>query len=369
MAATSIPDLYKVALTKIPGVGDILAKQLVSYAGGVEQVFHLSEAQLSRIPLIGPQTAQAITTQSALQDAEKEVEFTKQAGVELLFYLDDDYPWRLKHSLDSPVLLYYRGQANLNAHRIIGIVGTRNMTSYGQSVTRRIIEELTPYGPLIVSGLAYGVDIAAHKTSLQFNLPTVAVVAHGLDDIYPGQHRATAEKMVAQGGGILTEFPINTRPNRENFPRRNRIVAGMIDALVVIESAVKGGALITAELAHSYDKEVFAVPGRLHDAYSAGCNRLIQQLKAQVLLSGQQMADDLNWGYTPPSDLLSQGEQLPLSGDEQSIYRLIHRRKEMPIDKIAVSLGLPVNKVAATLLELEFKGLIRSLPGSRFAIA
>lgn len=362
-------DLYKIALTKIPGVGDILAKQLVSYAGGVEKVFSLKEGQLKKIPLIGERTARAIVTHQALEDAERELAFVHQEGVQLLFYLDDTYPWRLKHSLDSPVLLYYRGEADLNSSRIIGIVGTRNITDYGKRVTERIIEEIAPFNPIVVSGLAYGVDIAAHRACLKHHLPTVGVVAHGLDQVYPGQHVHTAKKMLDEGGGWLTEFPIQTRPNRENFPRRNRIVAGMIDALIVVESAIKGGALITAELAHSYEKEVFAVPGRLQDAYSAGCNQLIQQLKAQIYVSGEQLAEELRWNGTQTLSLQPSADQLPLSETEKSIYRLIQQYREVPIDKIAISLGIPVNKISASLLELEFKGLVRSLPGSRFALA
>lgn len=369
MKTRSKDALYQIALTRLPGVGDIVAKQLVSYAGGVEAIFKLSERQLLRIPLVGKKIARAIVTHEVLEEAAAELAFVEEAGLQLLFYLDEEYPWRLKHSMDSPVLLYYKGTANLNTSRIIGVVGTRNNTDYGKMVTEKMLEDLAPYQPLVVSGLAYGIDITAHRACLKYNLPTLGVVAHGLDAVYPYQHRHTAEKMLEAGGGLLTEFPRNTRPNRENFPRRNRIVAGMVDALVVVESAVKGGALITAELAHSYQKEVFAVPGRLHDAYSAGCNQLLRQLKASIFVSGDQLAEEMGWQQQETSTRLPEPTTLPLNDMEQSIYRLMQQHRELPIDKLVISLGWPVNKVSATLLALEFKGLIRSLPGSRFALA
>lgn len=353
----------------LPGVGSVLAKNLVSYAGGVEEVFAMSERQLMAIPTIGKQTAAKIVSQEILEEAARELAFVQRQGIKTLFYLDDDYPWRLKHSMDSPILLYYRGTADLNAPRILGIVGTRNITTYGRKVTERLLEDLAPYKPLVISGLAYGVDIMAHRGALKHQLPTVAVVAHGLDDVYPGQHHETVRQMIEQGGGMLTEFPTQTRPNRENFPRRNRIVAGLVDALIVVESAVKGGALITAELAASYHKEVFAIPGRLDDAYSAGCNALIQRLKAQIYTSADHLAREMGWEPGTHQLAMPTVSQLPLGDDEAKIYHLIREKGQIPIDELVMALQMPVHKLSATLLELEFKGLVRSLPGSRFSIA
>jgi DNA processing protein len=241
---------YRIALTLLPGVGAVNAKTLVSYCGSVEAVFKQKKSLLEKIPNIGPLTSESILKQDVFDRAEKEIAFIHKNKITPLFYLDAEYPSRLKNCDDSPALLYFKGNADLNVQKVIAIVGTRNSTQYGKRVCENLIEGFAAFNITVISGLAYGIDITAHKLALKNNLPTVGVLAHGLDRIYPGIHSDTAEKML-DNGGLITEFMSETKPYRENFPSRNRIVAGMVDAVIVVESALKGGALITAEIANS----------------------------------------------------------------------------------------------------------------------
>ena len=270
--------LYEIALTLVPGIGYVNGKKLVAYCGGAEAVFCEKKEALMQISGMTENIMQSIESKEVMLRAEQEMKFIEKNGIKPLFYLDQEYPKRLQHCHDSPLMLYYKGNADLNAEKVVGVVGTRNITDYGHYMTEKIVEDLSANNVLIVSGLAYGVDAASHMAALKYDLATVGVMGNGLHTVYPAENKNLAAKMLEKGG-VLTEFMSGEKPDRVNFPQRNRIVAGMVDCLVVVESALKGGAMITAELANSYDREVFAVPGKVGDLYSEGCNHLIRTNK------------------------------------------------------------------------------------------
>ncbi|MBK5283964.1 MAG: DNA-protecting protein DprA, partial [Bacteroidia bacterium] len=352
-------------------VGPVLGKTLVSYCGSLEAVFREKKTRLEKIPGIGSIIAASVSTSDVMERAEEESVFIRKHKVTPIFFTEADYPHRLKHCEDSPLMLYYKGKGNLNHTRILAIVGTRKATDYGKKVCEEIVRQLAPLDVCISSGLAYGIDICAHKAALKNNLSTIAVLAHGLDMIYPGTHRATAEKML-DNGGLLTEFMTKTKPDKENFPSRNRIVAGMSDAVLVIESAVKGGAIITANIANSYNRDVFALPGRNDDEYSLGCNYLIKKNKAALVESAEDIAYQLGWENNEnektkkPSQLSIFNE---LKDDEKELVHLLQQNGKLAIDSICLRAKLPMGKVATTLLNLEFRGIVRSLPGKIYQIA
>jgi DNA processing protein len=360
--------LYQIALTLIPGIGDITAKRLVSYCGGVEAVFREKGRNLLKIPNVGDAIAKAVAEANPFARAEKELAFIERYKIQPLFYLSPDYPQRLKQCTDSPVMLYYKGNANLNHEKIVAIVGTRNASEYGKEVTEKLVRDLVSDNVLIASGLAYGIDTSSHKAAVELGLPTVGVLGHGLDRIYPFQNRTLAERML-ENGGLLTEFLSESKPDRENFPKRNRIIAGMCDALVVVEAAKSGGALITAEIANSYNRDVFAVPGKLTDNYSEGCNYFIKTNKAALL----QNADDIRYfmGWKKDASLSKQIQKslfIELSGDERVIYDYLNLNGESSMDDLCLTLKLSTSKIAAALLNLEFQGIIRAMPGKRFKL-
>lgn len=356
-----------IALTLIPGVGDINAKKLIAYCGGVDLIFKEKEANLQKIPGIGPALAKSVANTRLLKRAEEEVEFILKHNITPLFYLQDNYPRRLKGIEDAPVLMYYKGQANLNAERIIGIVGTRKNTEYGKEITEQIVHHYQGSGALILSGMAYGIDVAAHKAALHNQLPTVGVLAHGLDRIYPSSHRSVAERMV-KNGGLLCDFMSGTNPDRENFPKRNRIVAGLCDALVVVEAAITGGALITAEIANSYNKDVFAVPGRVGDEFSEGCNRLIFSNKANLITSGADVDYFMGWEEKAEKKNTQTSLFVELSQDEQKLVEVLKAEPELTIDAIAIKAGITMSKTASALMTLELNGVVKGLPGKRYKL-
>lgn len=359
--------IYQLALTLIPGIGDVNAKKLIAYCGGVEAVFREKRKNLLKIPGVGQAIANSLHRKDVFARAEKEIGFIRQYQVNPLFYLDPDYPDRLKHCDDGPILLYFKGKANLCQKRILSIVGTRMPTEYGKAVCEQIIQGMVDQGVLIASGLAYGVDTAAHRAALAAGLPTVGVLAHGLDQIYPYVNRPLAEKML-ENGGLLTEFPSHTKLNRDYFPRRNRVIAGMADATLVIESAMKGGALITADIANSYSRDVFAVPGRTTDLKSSGCNQLIKTNKAALVHSAEDISFMMGWDQSPHPVHIQQKLFTELSDEERKITGILESTKEADIDVIYLESGMTASKVAAILLKLEFDGLIRSLPGKRYKL-
>ncbi len=359
--------LYKIALSILPGVGGVNARKLIAYAGGIEEVFQVKTGALQKIPGIGKGLANKISGADVIKRAEREVEFVKKHNIKVLFYLDDEYPYRLKNCPDAPLLLFYKGGADLNNPKVISIVGTRKATSYGEIFCQRLMEDLANnnHHPLIVSGLAYGIDIMAHKAALAKNIPTLGVLAHGLGTIYPKVHRKYATQMVANGG-LVTDFVSDIWADKPNFARRNRIIAGMADATIVVESGEKGGALITADLANSYSRDVFAVPGKIGDTYSAGCNRLIKTHKAALIESWKDLEYIMGWENTSKQKAIQKQIFVELEGEEKQIYEMLKEKGEMEIDQICLATKIPVPKVSSTLLNLEFEGLIKSLPGRRY---
>ncbi len=361
--------LYQIGIGLIPGIGDVRAKKLIAYCGGVEAVFKETKKALLKIPGIGQAIVNEIISQKVIARAEQEINFIEQEGVKALFYLDEAYPRKLKYCDDGPVMLYYKGQAEINQPRIISIVGTRSATEYGKNMCKTLAAGLVPYNAMIVSGLAYGIDTVAHKAALDNKLSTIGVLGHGLDNIYPAENRGLAEKMVQQAGGLLTEFMSGTKPDRENFPQRNRIIAGMSDAVIVVEAAERGGALITAEIALSYNRDVMAVPGNLGRKYSTGCNKLIKLNKAALIESAADVAYCLGWELNEAKKENRQQQIFPvLTEQEEMLVNILKEADTIAIDDITYKSKLPVSKTAALLLELEFKGLISALPGKRYRL-
>ncbi len=359
---------YRIALTFIPGIGPMIAKNLVSYTGSVESVFKQSKNKLLKIPGVGNALAKNIAGFQDFDRVEQELSFIQNKNITPLFYLDDNYPKRLTECQDAPILLYYKGNADLNASRIISVVGTRKATSYGKEMVEKIVGGLANDDVLIVSGLAYGIDIYAHKAALENNLSTVSIMAHGLDQLYPWPHRGTAVKMVDQGG-LLTEFPSGTNPDAQNFPKRNRIMAGIADAVIVVESAAKGGAIITAEIANSYNRDVFAVPGDVGKKYSEGSNFLIKRTKAALLDSADELKEFMMWDNGQQNKQAGQRELfVELTPEEQSIVELMSEQKTIGIDELNRLSSLSSSQVANHLLNLEMKGILRSLPGNFYKL-
>ena len=369
-------NLHNIALTLVPGVGDILIRQLVSYCGSPAAVFQSPVAKLLKIPGIGEVTARAIRRPEHLTEAETVQKRLDTLNARALFYTDADYPSRLKTLYDSPAMLYSLGNADLNAPRTVSLVGTRQATDYGRRITDEIITAMKPYNALIVSGLAYGIDIAAHRASLGQGLPTVGVMASGLDVIYPSVHQKTAQEMTVLGG-LLTENRPGTKPDAHLFPARNRIIAGLSDAVIVVEAAAKGGALITAEYANNYHREVFAVPGQLNQAFSAGCNKLIRQNKAQIYTGPECIIEALNWDQpgsaAAPARLKNGTLDLPplplhFTEEESQLIALLRQTTDIHIDELSWKSQIPMGKLASLLLNLEFQGYVRSLPGKKYQV-
>lgn len=359
--------LYKIALTKIPKVGAVTAKNLISYCGGVAAVFEATRRSLLKIPGIGQQLVSNICSPDILKQAEEELDFIERQEIKPLFFLDADYPYRLKALYDAPIMLYYKGTISLNTERIISIVGTRQPSERGIARCQTLISGLAPYQPLIISGLAYGVDITAHRAALQYQLPTIGVLAHGLQQIYPAAHRKIAHQMLEQGG-LLTEYCSDTPPDRERFPMRNRIVAGMADALLVIETKARGGSMITAKVANLYNKDVMAVPGRIGDEQSAGCNLLIKSHQAHLVESVEDICYVLGWEAPEQEGKQSvQGTLFDTWPPEQrTVYELLKQQGILHIDQLCHLAQLPASSVATILLNLEFIGHLKSLPGKRY---
>ncbi|OKL41602.1 DNA-processing protein DprA [Pontibacter flavimaris] len=367
-------NIYEVAITRMPGVGAQLTRLLVSYCGSPKAVFEAIPAKLLRIPGVGPKLIQNMkeNARSNLLQAEEWVKRAAEEEVQLLFYTSPRFPDRLKQIPDAPTLLYFRGNANLNQRRIISMVGTRQITTYGQTVTERIVEELKPYNAMIVSGLAYGVDIVAHRAALQAGLPTIGVMASGPETVYPAVHRKYAERMLTQGG-LLTENPFGTRPDAPRFPARNRIIAGMSDCTIVVEAAMKSGTLITADIAHSYDKEVMAVPGNITSPVSEGTNHLIKSLKAVAYTSVQDLVELLNWDLEDEAAQKKKAsaaafDPAEFNEDELKVLQVLQQRREEHMDNLSWKAQVPISLLASILLGLEFKGMVKALPGKRFIL-
>ncbi|MDP1620834.1 MAG: DNA-processing protein DprA [Bacteroidales bacterium] len=360
--------LYQIGLTLIPGVGDVLGRKLVSLCGSAEAIFREPKRHLRKMPRVGDLLAQAIGNSEILSRAEKEVTFIERFRITPLFFQDTGYPHRLKSCIDSPVLLFYKGTADLNSSRVVGIVGTRKATDYGKNVTRELVAGLVQQQVLVVSGLAYGIDSCAHRYSLDCGLNTVGVLGHGLDCVYPWLHRPLAERMLTRGG-LVTEFLSKTKPDRSNFPKRNRIIAGLCDAIIVVEAGRKGGALITADIANSYNRDVFAVPGRVTDLFSDGTNYLIRTNRAALV----QKADDIEYlmGWKESAARVQTVQRkifIEMTADEEKIVKYLQENGQTGIDEICIQTGLQMSKVSASLLNLEFEGVVKCLPGKVYSM-
>jgi DNA processing protein len=359
-------DLFHVlALQQVEGIGDIMAKKLITHCGNASAVFETKHSQLSAIDGVGSILLRNLKSKSIFEKAEQELQFIKSNEINIAYFQNENYPDRLKHCIDGPVLLFTSGNIDLKNKKIISIVGTRQITSYGMEFCRKLIEDLAPLDPIIVSGFAYGVDIFAHQLAMEHDLQTIGVVAHGLNQIYPKTHKKYVAK-VEQNGGFMTEFWSSSNPEKENFVRRNRIVAGISEATIVIESAERGGSLITANIANDYNRDVFAVPGRTTDKYSQGCNNLIKTQKANVLTSAADLVYILNWDIESKTKSVQKQLFVTLENDEQKVYDYLLKNGKELMDIIALRCDFPIYKISGMLLNMELKGVIRPLPGKLF---
>ncbi|MEO9023204.1 MAG: DNA-processing protein DprA [Ginsengibacter sp.] len=360
--------LYQIALTLVPNIGDVNAKALVNHFGNAEGIFRASKKVLEAIEGIGTIRVNSIKNFNDFSRAEEEIEFIKKYKITPLFLTDKDYPQRLLNCYDSPPLLYYKGNTDLNSSKIIAIVGTRNHDEYGKNICEKLVTELIHEEVVIVSGLAFGIDSIAHRASVKNNIKTIGVLAHGLDRVYPSQNTSLARQMVSCGG-LLTEFKSDTIPDRQNFPGRNRIVAGISDAVIVIESGIKGGSLITAELGNGYNKDVFAFPGRADDTKSEGCNYLIKNNKAALITCADDLLENMGWKKQKKASHKKQKELfIELSAEEKVIIDILQSQEQVHIDELYFKSKLSSSAVAQGLLMLEMQGIVSSLPGKIYKV-
>jgi DNA processing protein len=362
---------YLLALQQVEGIGTITAKKLLQHFGSPEAIFQAKKTELAKIDGIGKSTISNLHKKNGFDQAESEILFLEKEDINVFSFQCNEYPDRLKNCHDAPLLLFQSGNVNWNNSKIISIVGTRQITTYGTDFTKKLLEEIAPLNPIIVSGFAYGVDIVAHQAAMEHNLQTIGVLAHGLNQIYPKNHKKYMAKM-QENGGFLTEFWTYSKPDRENFVKRNRIVAGISEATIVVESAERGGSLITAEIANDYNREVFAVPGRATDKYSQGCNNLIKTQRAQMITSAADLIYLLNWDIKNKTTVENKAIQkqlfVTLSEDEQKIYNYLQTKGKELMDIIALDCDLPIFKISSILLNMELKGVVRPLPGKMFEV-
>lgn len=362
--------LYQIGFTLIRGIGNIIGRQILNTLGDASLIFQEKKHLLECIPGLSRRILAEIHHPEIFRRAERELLFIEKNKIKPYFITDEDYPFRLKDCVDAPLLFFFKGNADLNSGKIISLVGTRNATSYGKEIIDRLIQDIRQQFPdlLIVSGLAYGIDILAHRAALKEQLPTVAVLAHGLDRIYPPTHRNTAVEMLAHGG-LLTDFLSETNPDRQNFVKRNRIIAGLADCTLVVESGAKGGSLITANIAASYNRDVYAFPGKVSDRYSQGCNALIKEQKGIMMCSAEDLFREMNWiGTKKVKPPVQRSLPLDLIGDERMILELLIQEGSVQLNTLCSRLGLPMHKLSALLFELEMKGMITCLPGGIYQI-
>src|SRR5690554_2237661 len=358
---------YQLALSQVDNIGVMSVKKLIRHFGTAREVFNLSSRELMQVPGMSLIRAGSIASFRNFDSIERNFEFAEKEGVEIISFQDANYPNRLNHCSDGPVVLFKKGPADLSAKRMVSIVGTRKISDYGKQVTRELVESMLPYNITVVSGLAYGVDIRAHMACLELGMPTIGVLAHGLDSVYPNSHTRHANQM-AEKGALLSEFGIGTIPDRENFPKRNRIVAGMTDATIVVESGVSGGSIITANLAAGYYRDVFAIPGRVHDSRSEGCNRLIKSNKAALLESAKDLEYIMGWAKSEAVKPVQTKIFIDLQPNEEKLLDFLREKGKTQIDEISLSTELPMSAVMVNLLTLELNGLVRSLPGKVYEV-
>lgn len=354
-------------LQAIPNIGDVTAKKLIAHCGSPTAIFEDKLRHLLKIEGIGRVTLKELHNPAYQAAAEAEYEYLSKENITISYFMDEDYPAYLKHCVDSPILLFQKGTINLKNKKIISIVGTRNITNHGVRFCENFIEEIAPLDPVIVSGFAYGVDITTQKAAVAHGLQTIGCLAHGLNQIYPRAHKKYVQK-VERHGGFLTEFWSTSTPEREHFLRRNRIIAGISEATIVVESAERGGGLVTANIAHSYNRDVFAVPGRSTDKYSSGCNALIKRQKAQMLTSAAELVYLLGWELEEKKEVPTVQKQLfvTLDDTEQSVYSCLQVNGKQLLDAVALKCRLPIFRASSALLSMEMKGMVRPLPGKLF---
>lgn len=359
--------LYQIALTLVPMVGDLTAKKLIAYCGSAEAVFKESQKSLMSIPGVGSVLSRSIASHQYFSRAEAELDFIQKNAIQCHYFTEAAYPYRLKQCEDAPILIYMKGEVDLNSKRVVSVVGTRKATDYGRQVVDELIKGLSDLEDvMVVSGLAYGIDVAAHKASLKYKIPTLGVLAHGLDRVYPSIHSSVAIDMQKEGG-LLSDFMSGTSIERENFPKRNRIIAGLSDATVVVEARKKGGALITSDIANSYHRDVFAVPGRIGDENSEGCNTLIRRNQAALI----QSAEDLNYLMGWEADFHKKEEDKKdrwddLNEQEKVLMLLLSDKEKWFIDDLNSQVDFSPSEMMSLLLNLELKGLLKSLPGNQY---
>lgn len=359
--------LFTLALQNASNIGDITAKKLINHCGSPEGVLKEKKQNLLKIDGIGTHALSELNKDSLIKNAEQELEFIKKNDIVTHYFMDSCYPERLKHCVDGPILLFQKGNVNIKSQPIISIVGTRKITTHGIANCEAIVERLAPYNPIIVSGFAYGTDITAQKAAMKHNLQTIGCLAHGLNQIYPKVHKKYVAD-IENHGGFFTDFWSTDEFDRNNFLKRNRIIAGLSEATIVIESAEKGGSLVTADIANSYNREVFAVPGRITDSQSVGCNNLIKLQRAHLLSKPEDVPYILNWKLAGEEKPVQKQLFVELEADEKVIYNFLKDNEKELLDIIALKCNMPTFRVASILLNMELKGVIRPLPGKQFEI-
>jgi DNA processing protein len=361
--------LYQVALTQVPNIGWVAAKTLVEHFGDAASIFKAKKSTLEKIDGIGTVRAESIRTFNDFSVAEEEIKHLEKFDIKTLFLNDREYPKRLLNCTDSPTLLYYKGSANLNSERIISIIGTRNNSEYGRACAENLVKDLAANGVLVASGLAFGIDTIAHKASVKNKVPTVGVMAHGFGTLYPPENARLAKQMVEEGGGLLTEHLFAAGPDKHHFPIRNRIVAGMADATIVVETDIKGGSMITAELASNYNRDVLAFPGRTADNKSRGCNLLIRTNKAGLITCAQDLVEAMNWMPKPQKKQVQRSLFIEMTADEKMIADLLAAHEQLHVDELMLHSGLSSSAMAGAILSLELQGVIQRLPGKIYKIS
>lgn len=360
---------HQIALTLVPQIGAVTAKTLVSYCGSAQAVFSSSKSTLLKIPGIGPSMVAALKSSAPLEQADRELVFMEQQQVQAIFYTDAQYPARLRQCQDSPALFYFKGTdlSLLHGPRIVAIVGTRKPSEHGKAICAQIVAEFLPYDVLIISGLAFGVDVTAHRKATEIGIPNIGVLGHGLNSIYPYDHRSIASKML-ENGGLISEYSHLSKPDREHFPMRNRIISGLSDLVLVIETAASGGSMITVQCAERQGREIFAVPGRPNDLHSVGCNWLLKNERAKLAECAEDIASRMQW--SPPGTIQPIQKQLfiELSPEEEKIVQIVRNAPEIPIDQLSAAAACPPGLLASHILALEFKGVLRTLPGKRYSL-
>ncbi|WP_298517125.1 DNA-processing protein DprA [uncultured Kordia sp.] len=358
--------IYALALQKTAKIGDVIAKRLIKHCGSATAVLKEKKENLRKIDGIGTYILADLQNAAHIKAAENELKFIQKENIQTHYFLDESYPTRLQHCADSPIILFQKGNANLNASKMISIVGTRKATSYGKQFCEELIANLSPLQPTIVSGFAYGIDIVAQRAAIKNDIPTIGCLAHGLNQIYPKEHRRYMQS-VQENGAFVTDFWSTSNPDRENFLKRNRLIAGMTQATIVIESAEKGGSLVTAHIANSYNRDVFAVPGRVGDSQSIGCNNLIKQQRAHILTSAADIVYLLGWELEVESFQPVQKQLfVDLNPEEAIIHSYLQEKGQTLLDRIALECKLPIHKITPILLQLEMKGVVKPLPGKLF---